>query len=378
MKVLIAPDKFKGSLSAQDVCNAVECGLKEFDSSIEIIKHPLADGGEGTLDILQNYFNLKTVSALVANPIFKYISASYKTSSDTAYIEMSNASGLQLLAKEEQNCYLTSTYGTGQLILDALQKGFKNIVLFIGGSATNDAGIGMATALGYEFYNKQNNRITPIGKELINIDRIDTANVLFNLNEINFTVVCDVKNPLYGENGAAHTYGKQKGASLEEIELLDLGLKHFSTQIEKFLNKSVATIEGAGAAGGLGAGARCFLNATIKSGINFIIEQTQFEKHLDNNVDLIITGEGSVDKQTLEGKVVKGVSVIANKNNIPYIILAGIVKDKELIQKRLNPLAINSIMDLKVPFEDAIEHAFQHIKSITLDIIKSISIKKAN
>ena len=375
MKVLVAPDKFKGSLSAQEVCNAVEYGLKEFDSSIEIIKHPLADGGEGTLEILQNYFNLKTVSVLVVNPIFKYISATYKTSSDTAFIEMSNASGLQLLTKEEQNCYLTSTFGTGQLILDALQKGFKNIVLFIGGSATNDAGIGMASALGYEFYNKQHKIITPIGKELINIDRIDTSNVLFNLNEINFTVVCDVKNPLYGENGAARTYGKQKGASLQEIGFLDLGLKNFNTKVEKYLNKPVATIEGAGAAGGLGAGAYCFLNAEIKSGIDFVIDQTQFEKHLDHKIDLIITGEGSVDKQTLEGKVVKGISVIANKKNIPYVILAGIVKDKELIQKKLNPLTIHSIMDLKIPFEDAIKNAAKHLQLIANKKV-SVVLKK--
>ncbi|AMC10050.1 hypothetical protein Lupro_01720 [Lutibacter profundi] len=374
MKIIIAPDKFKGSLSAQDVCDAVEKGIKKFDSTIETIKHPLADGGEGTLDILQNYFKLETISVLVKNPLFKYIAANYNVSSDTAFIEMSSASGLQLLEKHQQNCYYTSTIGTGQLILDALEKGFKNIVLFIGGSATNDAGIGMATALGYEFYNTKNELITPIGKELINITKIKKENILFDLTNINFTVVCDVKNPLYGKNGAAFAYGSQKGASAEEIEMLDLGLLNFSKQVKNHFGKSVNTIEGAGAgaAGGLGAGAVCFLNANIKSGIDFMIEQTKFKKHLNSKIDLIITGEGSVDKQTLEGKVIKGISVIATQNNIPFSIISGVIKDKELVQENLNPSSIHAILDLGVTIEDATQNASSHVTNIAHNLIQAI------
>lgn len=372
MKILIAPDKFKGSLSAQEVCEAIEKGIKRFDASIETIKHPLADGGEGSLDILQNYFNLESITIQVQDPLFNWINASYMASKDTAFIEMSNASGLQLLDKKNQNCYNTSTIGTGQLIYDAIEKGYKNINLFIGGSATNDAGIGMATALGYKFYNSENKLIQPIGKELIHISKIDASFLFFDLNTINITVICDVKNPLYGKNGAAYTYGKQKGASNEELNLLDVGLQNFSTQVLKHLNKDIATIEGAGAAGGLGAGAICFLNATIKSGIDFVMEQTQFKYYLNQNIDLIITGEGSVDKQTLEGKVVKGISTIAIQNNIPFYIIAGIVKDKQLIEKYLKPSGINSIMELGVSLEDAIKNASKYLNTIVYDIVRNI------
>ena len=368
MRVLIAPDKFKGSLSAQQVCDAVEQGIKKFDATIETIKHPLADGGEGTLDILQNYFNLKPVTVEVQNPLFKKVAAQYMISGENAFIEMSNASGLQLLKKEEQNCLYTSTIGTGQLILDAIDKGAKNITLFIGGSATNDAGIGMASALGYGFYCSKNKLINPIGKELINISKIDSKNVNINFSKIKFTVVCDVKNLLFGKQGAAFTYGKQKGASPEQIELLELGLINFSNQVQEHLKKDIGTLEGGGAAGGLGAGAVCFLNAEIKSGIDFVIEQTKFKDHINNKVDFIITGEGSVDKQTLEGKVVKGVSEIANKYKIPFYIVAGVVKDKRLIEEKLKPAGLNSIMELNVSFEDAIKNAEKHIKKIAFGI----------
>ena len=375
MKVLIAPDKFKGSLSAQQVCDAVEDGLKRFDSTVEIIKHPLADGGEGTLAILQNYFNLKSVTVEVQNPLFQKVSAQYMISGKNAFIEMSNASGLQLLKNEEQNCFYTSTIGTGQLIIDAIDKGAENITLFIGGSATNDAGIGMASALGYGFYNLKNELINPIGKELINISKIDTSNVIIDFSKIKFTVVCDVKNPLYGIQGAAYSYGKQKGASIKEIELLDLGLLNFSNQVQKYLKKDIDTLEGGGAAGGLGAGAVCFLNAEIKSGIDFVLDKTKFKKHLKNKIDFIITGEGSVDKQTLEGKVVKGVSEVANKNNIPFYIVSGVVKDKNLINEKLKPLGIKSIMELGIPIEDAIKNASLHLNNIVFNIVKNLNIQ---
>jgi glycerate kinase len=370
MRVIIAPDKFKGSLSALEVCVAIEDGIKKFDSTIESIKHPLADGGEGTLDILQNYFELNTIEVPVKDPLFRSITATYLVSENTAYIEMSTASGLQLLKEEEKNCFYTTSFGTGQLILDAIEKGFKSIVLFIGGSATNDGGIGMAAALGYQFYDEANESIAPIGKSLLSINRIENNKLLFALNEINFSVVCDVKNPLYGPNGAAYVYGGQKGAASEEIEILDLGLQNFSKQVSKYLNKEVADLLGAGAAGGLGAGAVCFLNATIKSGIDFVMEQTGFDLLLKDQVDLIITGEGSVDKQTIEGKVIKGISERAIQNQIPFSIIAGIVKDSKLIQENLHPKSIASIMKLGVTTADAMTNASLHISSIAYKMIK--------
>lgn len=376
MRVVIAPDKFKGSLSAVAVCEAIKSGIQQWDSTIETILHPLADGGEGTLDILQNYFDLKTVELVVKNPLFKDITATYMVSSDTAFIEMSNASGLQLLQEHERDCLYTTTFGTGQLIEDAMEKGFEKIVLFIGGSATNDAGIGMATALGFEFYNKASERIEPIGKALIEIAKIEGSHRHEKLDKIQFTVVCDVKNPLYGPNGAAQVYAAQKGASAAAIAFLDLGLQHFSDQVATHLNKEVSTIEGAGAAGGLGAGAVCFLNATIKSGIDFVMEQTGFDTLLKKEIDFIITGEGSVDKQTIEGKVIKGISQRAIQNAIPFSIISGIVKDEVLIRTNLHPHSISSIMELGVTTADAMANAAQYIESIACTVIKGFSAKQ--
>lgn len=370
MKVLIAPDKFKGSLTAMQVCEAIESGIKKYNPAIETIKHPLADGGEGTLSILQNYFKLEIIAVTVKNPFFVNCSATYMISEDTAYIEMANASGLQLLEEKERNCYYTTTFGTGQMILDAVNRGFKNIVLFIGGSATNDAGIGMASALGYRFLDKNNFDIKPIGKELLSIETIINKDLKIEINTLNVTVVCDVKNPLFGVNGAAYVYGSQKGASPRQIANLDLGLQNFNTQVAKYLNKDVSAVPGGGAAGGLGAGAVVFLNARIQSGIDFVMEQTGFNSLIRSNIDLIITGEGSVDKQTIEGKVIKGVSERANQNQIPFSIIAGIIKDEQLIKENLKPKIICSIMDLGVPVADAIENAATYLKSIAYKLIE--------
>jgi len=214
--------------------------------------------------------------------------------------------------------------------------------------------------------------LNPIGKELINISKIDSSSLFFDLSSINFTVICDVKNPLFGENGAAYIYASQKGASKKEIELLDEGLQNFSVQVKNYLNIAVTDIEGAGAAGGLGAGAVAFLNAKIQSGIEFVLEQTNFNNQINKAIDLIITGEGTVDKQTLQGKVVKGISSIAIQNNIPFYIIAGIVKDKQLIEKHLKPSGISAIMELDISFEDAIKNASEHINTIANKLLKMI------
>ena len=378
MKIIIAPDKFKYSLSAMEVCNAIEKGIRKFDDSVEIIKHPLADGGEGTLTILHDFFKLKKKNVIVNNPLFKPCEAVYLVSNDTAYIEMATASGLQLLSENERNCFYTSSYGTGELILDAVNNGYKNIVLFIGGSATNDAGIGMASALGYDFYNSNNQKINPIGKELINIGSIDITNLKIDLNNINCTVICDVKNELFGSNGAAHIYAVQKGATPTQVNQLDKGLINFSNQVELFLDKKIATIPGAGAAGGLGAGAICFLNAKLQSGIDFVMEHTNFNTLVNSDINLIITGEGSVDKQTIEGKVVSGVASKASLFNIPFIIVSGIAKDVKQLQKALNPTAMYSIMELGVTQKEAIAEASKYLNDIGFHLIQQFTSNNKN
>ena len=378
MKIILAPDKFKGSLSAIDVCNAIEKGIKRFDQSVEIIKHPLADGGEGTLTILNDFFKLKERNVIVNNPLFQPCEATYLVSNDTAYIEMATASGLQLLSENDRNCFYTSSYGTGELILDAVNNGFKNLVLFIGGSATNDAGIGMASALGYNFYNHDNQIVKPIGKELINIVRIEKTDLKIDLKSIKCTVICDVKNELYGPNGAAYIYASQKGATSTQVNQLNQGLINFSNQVELFLDKKIATIPGAGAAGGLGAGAICFLNAKLQSGIDFVMEHTNFNTIVNSDIDLIITGEGSVDKQTIEGKVVSGVASKASLFNIPFIIVSGIAKDVKQIQNELNPNAMYSIMETGVTQKEAIAEASKYLNDIGFHLIQQFTSNKNN
>ena len=291
MKILIAPDKFKGSLNAAEVCDAITKGIKINKSEDEIISCPMADGGEGSIDIINNHLSLKPVELIVNDPLFRPIKSTYYFSDLTAYIEMSSASGLNLLKKEEQYCMDTSSFGTGELIKDAITKGFKTINLYIGGSATNDGAIGIASALGFQFYDKSKRLLSPIGKNLTYIDLIDTSEVSFNFNKIDLNVICDVNNPFHGENGAAFIYAKQKGADSIEVEHLDKGLVNLQSILIKHGFPNITDIPGSGAAGGVGGGMIAFLGAKLISGIQNLIEVTQLE-NIVKDCDLIITGEG--------------------------------------------------------------------------------------
>ncbi len=345
MKILIACDSFKDALPAQAVCEAIEKGLRKGIQSLkkgnnqtfEIHQFPLADGGEGTFDILKQHLNLKKIEIIVNNPLFLPQKAFYgmtqNRKSPIAFIEMAQAAGLQLLTPDERNPMKTTTFGVGEMINDAVQNGAKEIVLAIGGSATNDAGMGMAAALGYQFLDENQNPVLPIGENLINVHHIIPPLQFKDFPPTR--VVCDVTNPLYGQKGAAHVYARQKGASDSDIEALDEGLKHFSKIIEKntpsvFYSKLednthlIPSKSGAGAAGGLGFGSMIFLNAELQSGIDVILNLTQFDDLLTHHqFDWIITGEGKLDSQTAHGKVVHGVARRAQKHNIPVIALCG-------------------------------------------------------
>jgi len=321
--ILIAPDKFKGSLSALEVCDAVGDAMVEIKSTYKTIKVPLADGGEGTFEILVDQSNGRTKTIPVQDPLHRPIQASYGLSNDgtTAFIEMARASGLQLLKESERNPLLTSTMGTGQLILDALNEGAETIIMGIGGSATNDAGIGLAQALGFRFFNKSKQPLKPIGKSLSEIEFIDETAVDARLRNTRFIVLCDVDNPLYGKQGAAYVYGPQKGATQEIVNELDSGLEHFA-QVVKVAYSMNLDFPGAGAAGGLGAGTKLFLNASFRKGIDFVSELTGLEEKIKAS-DLVITGEGKVDDQTLSGKVVAHVVALANQYQKPIFIVCG-------------------------------------------------------
>ncbi|HEY1056727.1 MAG TPA: glycerate kinase, partial [Emticicia sp.] len=316
MKILLAPDKFKGSLDAQQVCQAMTEGIKMVSTEIETISLPMADGGEGTLDLLLWYSGGQKKTAQVKDPLGRIIDAQYGISADgkTAFIEMATASGLSLLKTDERNPLLTSTYGTGELIKVAIEAGVEQIMLGIGGSATTDAGIGMAKALGWQFFDAEDKEIDAIGGNLSQIRKIIPSPLASQLPKIQ--VACDVTNPLYGINGAAYIYGPQKGADAEKVAILDKGLKDFA----KITGLSEETFNnpGFGAAGGLGFGCVFFLNAELKEGVKLLMDFCGFEKHLQG-VDLIITGEGKIDNQTLQGKLVKGITSQAQNISIAAI-----------------------------------------------------------
>ncbi len=326
MKFVVAPDKYKGSLTGAQFCNAVEQGILKAFPKAKVVKKPLADGGDGTLEVVQDYLNASQETIDVKDPLFRDIRASYLLSHDkqTAYIEMSEASGYKLLGKNEMNCMHTSSFGTGEMIADAMDKGAKEIVLGIGGSATNDGGIGMAAALGYKFLDREGALLSPVGKNLGELNQIVATEVLKGLEAAIIKVACDVNNPLYGKNGAAYVYGPQKGASNQEVEFLDRGLKNLAKVIQSSFGKEVHNIPGAGAAGGMGAGAIAFLNASLTSGIDLIMEMANFNISIQN-ADWIITGEGQLDLQTSAGKTIAGIINAAKANNIPVAALCGSV-----------------------------------------------------
>ncbi len=307
-KIVIAPDKFKGSLTGIAFCSAIERGIRKHLTEVEILHLPLADGGDGTIDALNYYIKGDIISLEVNNPLFQKINAVYlySTSQKIAFIEMAAASGINLLQTEQLNPLKTSTYGTGELILDALNRGVKHIILGIGGSATNDAGIGMAKALGYNFFDINNCELDGVGENLIKIASIDNSQVRPELKHVKFDVACDVNNPLFGKNGAAYVYAPQKGATLNMVKQLDTGLVNFNNIVKQQFGINLQDIHGSGAAGGLGAGCVLFCNGQLISGIDLIKTKANFNHNI-KDADWIITGEGKLDKQTLSGKVIIGI-----------------------------------------------------------------------
>lgn len=364
MKILLAPDKFKGTLAAAEVCQFIRRGLLKNYPETEVIMHPMADGGEGTLDIIKAHLHTATAQVAVQDPLFRNVVATYEYTGDTAYIEMSQASGLALLSEAERNPRLTSTIGTGQLIRHAIAQGAGKIFLFIGGSATNDAGIGMASALGYRFLDTKGQEIKPIGENLQHIQNIDASEVDQALRKVAFEVVCDVRNLLCGAEGATYVYAPQKGATHpQDLKVLEEGMLHFQQVLENTFQQDIARMEGGGAAGGLGAGAVAFLQAKISPGTTALMEITGFKSHLES-VDMIITGEGKTDEQTLHGKVVHGVANEANKRKIPFGIICGLAEQVEQIMTMLKPKFIKQVVNVSKDRQDAFENAGKYVETL--------------
>ena len=322
-KIVIVLDSFKGSLSSLAAGQAFADGVKEADNNIETIVYSVADGGEGTIEALHQNCGGTLRVLDVNDPLFRKVRAEYVELGDgTVVIEMAKASGLTLVEPELRNPMNTTTHGTGELIEHALDNGAKKIILAIGGSATNDGGIGMLSALGIRFIDKNTQELSPIGGNLGKINTIDTSSVHPKLKECEFVVACDVDNPLCGTNGAAHIYGPQKGATPEIVETLDQSLRHFAGLISEEFALDISQIKGSGAAGGMGAGLLAFTNTTLKSGIEIILDQIGINTHL-SDADLVFVGEGQLDKQTVMGKAPMGIAQRAQQYKIPVIAIGG-------------------------------------------------------
>ena len=343
MKIVIASDSFKGSLASMEVARSVEMGILDVFPSCDVVKVAVADGGEGTMDALCQSLGGKVVRIPVEDPIGRTINASYVILEDgnTAVLEMSSASGLTLLTPAERNPMLTSTYGTGQLIDDAIGRGCRRFLVGIGGSATNDAGMGMLTALGYRFLDAEGNELSGAGASLSKVCGIDCSGVSQAVRDSEFIVACDVDSPLYGPDGAAYVFAPQKGADPDMVKALDDGLRHYADVVASYtgkipmhggpsctgetsIMKDAASMPGAGAAGGLGYAFVAFFGARLQRGVDMVLDAVGFDSIIEG-ADLVITGEGRIDAQTLTGKTPYGVLQRASRQNIPVIALAGSV-----------------------------------------------------
>lgn len=362
MKFVLAPDKFKGSLTGFEFCDAVEEGLRMVFKDAEIIKIPLADGGDGTIDVVESYSIGDRITLTVNDPLMRPVQASYLFSSEKsiAFIEMTEASGLKLLQDSERNCMLTSSFGTGELIANALNNGAKEIVLGIGGSATNDGGMGIANALGIKFLDGDNDELKPIGRNLIKVKKIDATKIHPKLSAVQIDVACDVANPFYGEDGAAKVYAAQKGATADDIEILDNGLHNFAKVIQDYNGFDVQRINGSGAAGGIGGGAVAFLGGRLTSGIDLIKGLSNFDAKI-SNADWIITGEGQLDEQTLSGKTIGGVVASASKKSIPVAALCGSVDLSVKKQEALGLTYVSSILRGVSTLNEAMDASYNNL-----------------
>lgn len=320
-KCVIIPDSFKGSLSSIEVCNIIKEKVNEFFPKCNAIMIPIADGGEGTVDTFVYSLKAEKVNLKVQNAFGEVIDVYYGRIKNKAIIEVAQVVGL-VSAEGRENPSTTSTYGVGEIISHAIENGCNEIFIGLGGSCTNDCGVGAASALGTVFKNKNGEEFIPVGKNLNDIEYIDISKTLEKLKNCKVTAMCDIDNPMYGENGAAFVFAPQKGADKNMVKMLDNNLRALSEKIKKNLNKDVSNIKGSGAAGAFGAGVCAFFNGELKSGIEIILDLIDFD-NLISDADIIFTGEGQIDSQSLNGKVVIGISKRAKKQNIPVIVVAG-------------------------------------------------------
>ncbi|MDC3365908.1 glycerate kinase [Flavobacteriaceae bacterium] len=374
MNILVAPDSFKDSLSASEVSRIISEAISAVIPSASIRKIPISDGGEGLLEALLTPLQGTLVSVSVKDPLHRTIEASYGLvdQGKTAIIEMATASGLELLSIEERNPLITSTYGTGELIKNALDKGCTKIIIGLGGSATNDGGIGMIKALGGLFLDQYNQEIPDGGAALSTLHSIDLSGLDKRLQQVAIVCACDVDNPLTGPSGASYVYAKQKGASDNMLAVLDSNLSNYATVIKATLNKDLEHISGTGAAGGTAMGLLAFLDATLTPGIALITELLHLEKHI-KEAQLVVTGEGKIDIQTLHGKTIMGIASLAKKHSIPVLVFTGSIGHgiSEIYDQGVT--AIFSIVSEPMSLETAIKNASELLKTSVTNVFTSLN-----
>lgn len=371
-KIVIASDSFKGSLTSIDVAIAAEKGIKSVFPDCKVVAVNVADGGEGTAEAIADALGGQMVEAQVTDPLGRLITASYGIAGSTAIIEMAAASGLPILKAEERNPWLTSTYGTGEMIMDAISRGCRQLLVGIGGSATNDAGTGMLQAMGFRFYDKNDMLIeNACGGRMADIARIDDSMVPEQVRASIFTVACDVDTPFCGPEGAAPIFAPQKGADPEMVKRLDAGMVSLAQVILTKYGINVVPVAGAGAAGGMGGAFYAFLHATLKKGIDMVLDAIDFDATI-HGADLVITGEGKVDYQTAKGKTAAGVLSRAKKQHIPVIAIGGCVEMCESLEQ-MGFAGIYPISEKKLPLEIAMQRevAMANVEATIARVLQS-------
>jgi len=375
MRIVIAPDSFKECLSATSVAAAISAGVKKVNPEAEMVCIPVADGGEGTVEAIVSATNGIIKETPSVDALNRPIRSFYGILGDgkTAVIEMAAASGIELIAPEERNPLITSTYGTGLLLKAAMDDGFKNIILAIGGSATNDGGAGMAQALGFDLQDKNEEPIGLGGGSLADLYSIDSSHVHPLLSTVKITIACDVRNPLLGTSGATIVYGPQKGATPPMLDILEENMAHFATILQQKFGTSFAEIPGSGAAGGLGAGLLAFCKAQLISGFDLINQLTRLEDQI-SRADLVFTAEGRIDSQTAFGKTISGVAQLGKKYQVPVIALAGKIEDDLTRLYSQGITAVFAIGDRPMSLDESKERAAELLAGTVEQLMRILSV----
>ena len=376
MKFILAPDSFKESMTAKDACISMEKGIRKVFKDATCIHVPMADGGEGTVDALIESTNGNIYEVEVTAPLGNKVKAKFGILGDgkTAVIEIAEASGIHLVKLEDRNPLLTTTFGTGELIKHALDMNVERIIIGLGGSATNDGGVGMLQALGASFKGSDGKEIALGGGALKDLCTIDLSGFDKRVYDVKIEVACDVKNPLTGEKGASFVFGAQKGGNKETLEVLDSNLKHYAEVVKRDMGKEIDKVEGAGAAGGLGAALIGFCNGKLESGIDLVIKYSNLEEKV-RKADFVFTGEGSIDFQTKFGKTPIGVAKIAKKYNIPVIAFGGRIGEGI---DELYSLGIDSVIGITpgvISLEEALNKGKENLEISTENVVRIIDLK---